>query len=84
MAAHHGPTGPITEKMIVSDIIHTCPQAEVIITKHLGRAALFMPGSKCESLEFLAAMNDYHVNLILDELNEICLVAPAKVGHFQG
>ncbi|MBE9528875.1 MAG: hypothetical protein IME99_06520 [Proteobacteria bacterium] len=82
MAEHHGPTGPITDKMIVGDIIHTCPQAEVIIKKHLGRAALFMPGSRAESIEFLAAMNDYHVHLILDELNEICYVAPEKIGHF--
>ncbi len=82
MADHHGPTGPITDKMIVGDIIHTCPEAEVIIKKHLGSAALFMPGSKAESIEFLAAMNDYHVNTILDEINEICYVAPEKVGHF--
>ncbi len=74
--------GVITEKMIVKDIIDACPAAEMVIKKHLGAAALMIPGSKVESLEFLAAMNDYHVTKILLELNEVCRSGPKKEGHF--
>ncbi len=74
--------GVITGKMIVRDIIKACPQAEVVIKKHLGAAALAVPGSRVESLEFLVAMNDYHESIILAEINEVCKVAPTKVGHF--
>ncbi len=74
--------GVITGKMIVRDIINACPQAEVIIKKHLGAAALIVPGSRVESLEYLVAMNDYHESTVLAELNEVCKIAPAKVGHF--
>ncbi|MFQ5479763.1 MAG: hypothetical protein ACE5DW_00605 [Thermodesulfobacteriota bacterium] len=78
----HSDEGVINGKMIVRDIINTCPQAEVIIKKHLGAAALIVPGARVESLEFLLAMNDYHESTILAELNEVCKVAPTKVGHF--
>lgn len=78
----HGPAGVITEKMIVGDIIKACPQARQVLVKHLGEWALKVPGSWTESLDFLAAMNDYHVGLILDELNEVCKIAPQKEGHF--
>lgn len=82
MAGDHDVKGAITEKMIVKDIIHACPQADKIIRKHLGSAALAMPGSLTESLEFLAAMNDYHTHVILKELNEVCQIPPSKTGHF--
>ncbi|MFQ5427764.1 MAG: hypothetical protein ACE5EZ_02175 [Thermodesulfobacteriota bacterium] len=74
--------GVINAKMIVRDIINACPQAEVVLKKHLGAAALAVPGARVESLEFLAAMNDYHESVLLAEINEVCKVAPTKVGHF--
>jgi hypothetical protein len=79
---HDDEKGVITEKMIIKDIIHACPQAETVIKKHLGAAALSVPGSWTESLEFLAAMNDYHTAIILKELNQVCKVTPSKTGHF--
>jgi len=78
----HDEIGAITEKMVIRDIINACPQAEAILRKHLGAAALCIPGAWTESLEFLAAMNDYHTHIILKELNQVCKVSPSKTGHF--
>ena len=72
----------ITGKIIVKDLLNACPQAEEVIKRHLGRAALSIPGSKTESIEFLAAMYDYHEEDLLQELNQVCRTAPSKVGHF--
>ncbi len=72
----------INEKVVINDLLHACPQAEEILIKYLGRHAMCMPGSKTETIEFLAAMNDTHVHPILEELNQVCKVAPSKFGHF--
>jgi hypothetical protein len=72
----------ITDKVVISDLLQACPQAEEILIKYLGRRALCMPGSKTETLEFLSAMNDIHIHALLEELNEVCKIAPTKTGHF--
>lgn len=82
MAENHDPKGIITEKVVISDLLNACPQAEEVLRKHLGSGALCMPGAKTETIEFLAAMNDAHVYPILDELNQVCKVKPSKFGHF--
>lgn len=85
MAAHGGKKheeGAVTGKMIVEDLLLACPQAEVVITKHLGPLALSVPGSRTEAIEFLCAMNDYHEEILLAELNEVCKKPPHKAGHF--
>ncbi|NOS35632.1 MAG: hypothetical protein GQ522_03235 [Deltaproteobacteria bacterium] len=79
---HHEVEGPITEKVIVLDLLKAFPDAEGIIQKHLGQRCFSIPGSKTESIEFLAAMHHYHVHLLLADLNKICTHAPSKVGHF--
>ena len=79
---HHDIEGPITEKVIILDLLNAFPDAEGIIKKHLGSRCFSIPGSKTESLEFLAAMHDYHVALILADLNKLCTNPPAKTGHF--
>ena len=65
---HNSAEGIITGKMIVR--------------KHLGEYCLALPGAQTESIEFLAAMNDYHEELLLEALNSVCKKAPAKTGHF--
>jgi len=86
MAGHghtnHEEEGAITGKVVVNDLLQVCPQAEAILIKHLGKAAIAVPGSRTETIEFLCAMNDYHLYIILPELNEVCKVPPSKVGHF--
>jgi len=79
---HHDIEGPITEKVIILDLLKAFPDAEGVIKKHLGPRCFSIPGSKTESLEFLAAMHDYHVALILADLNKLCTNPPAKTGHF--
>ncbi|MFQ5465453.1 MAG: hypothetical protein ACE5EI_05955 [Thermodesulfobacteriota bacterium] len=86
MAGHHGDedtaTLVITEKVVIEDLLQACPQAEAVLRKYLGSRALCVPGSKTETIEFLAAMHDTHVHPIIDELNEVCKVKPLKLGHF--
>lgn len=72
----------ITEKVVIKDLLHACPQAEEVIKKYLGKSALSIPGAKTETIEFLAAMHDSHVHPIVEELNQVCKVKPPKVGHF--
>lgn len=79
---HHHVEGVITGKVIVSDLLHACPQAEAVLIKHLGKAAISVPGARTEAIEFLCAMNDYHEDILVAELNEVCKKAPSKVGHF--
>lgn len=79
---HHHAEGLITGKMIIQDVLAVCPQAEAIFIKHLGPRALSVPGAKTEAIEFLAAMNDYHEHILLEELNQVCKIAPGKAGHF--
>ena len=43
---HHEIEGPITEKVIVLDLLKAFPDAEGIIQKHLGAALLFHPRFK--------------------------------------
>ena len=81
-AHHHEVKGVINGKMIVSDVLHVCPQAREVFLKHLGTLCLSMPGSTTETIEFLAAMNDYHESILVAELNEVCKKAPSKAGHF--
>lgn len=68
--------------MIVQDLLQVCPQAEAIFKKHLGERVFCIPAMKTEAIEFVAAMNDYHEYILVAELNEICKIAPEKVGHF--
>ena len=79
---HHEDEGVITGKVVVSDLLQACPQAEAVLIKHLGKAAIAVPGARTESIEFLCAMNDYHEYILVAELNEVCKVPPLKVGHF--
>lgn len=79
---HHEEEGVITGKVIVSDLLKACPQAEAVLIKHLGRAAIAVPGARTEAIEFLCAMNDYHEYILVAELNEVCKMSPSKVGHF--
>lgn len=79
---HHHEEGLITGKMIIQDVLQVCPQAEAVFKKHLGENALSIPGAKTEAIEFLAAMNDYHEDILLAELNQVCKIAPPKAGHF--
>lgn len=72
----------ITNKMIVQDVIDACPQSLAVFVKHLGPWALAVPGVKTEAIEVLAAMSDYHENLLLEELNQVCKLKPKKTGHF--
>ncbi|HHL40412.1 MAG TPA: hypothetical protein ENJ37_07890 [Deltaproteobacteria bacterium] len=74
--------GPITEKVVIKDLVEVCPEAVDIIKKHLGENCLSFPGSQTETIEFLAAMNDSHPYALLDELNETCKTPPKKTGHF--
>ncbi len=74
--------GPITGKVIIEDLLEVCPEAEEVIKKHLGELALTIPGARTESIEFLAAMHDYHEEPLLEDLNKVCKKAPPKVGHF--
>lgn len=86
MAGNHGHDDHkdwvVTEKVVISDLLNTCPQAEEIIRKHLGPRALCIPGAKTETIEFLSAMHDYHCHYILEEINQVCKTAPSKFGHF--
>lgn len=79
---HHHETGVVTGKMIVQDLLNVCPQAEAVFKKHLGEKVFCVPAMKTEAIEFVAAMNDYHEYILVAELNEICKIAPEKVGHF--
>lgn len=79
---HHEVEGVITGKVVVSDLLQACPQAEAVLIKHLGKKAIIVPGAKTETIEFLCAMNDYHEYILVAELNEVCKQAPSKVGHF--
>lgn len=81
-ADHNRVEGPITEKVIISDLLEVCPEAEGIIGDLLGESALFIPGARTESLEFICAMHDFHYVKLLDALNKVCKVHPGKIGHF--
>ncbi len=72
----------ITDKVIVGDLLKICPDAEEIFKKHLGSLCLTIPGAKTESIEFLAAMHDYHAYILLEDINSVCKVLPPKIGHF--
>lgn len=79
---HHKIEGIINGKMIVREVIEVNPKAEDVFKKHLGKSCLSLPGSKTESIEFLAAMNDYHEEPLVTDLNKVCKKAPPKTGHF--
>jgi len=79
---HNSAEGIITGKMIVGEVIEANPKAADVFKKHLGRYCLSLPGARTESIEFLAAMNDYHEEPLLEALNNVCKKAPAKIGHF--
>lgn len=79
---HHGHDWIINGKMIISDVLEVCPEAEQVFVKHLGPLALTIPGARAEAIEFLTAMHDYHEDILLTELNEVCKKAPSKAGHF--
>lgn len=79
---HNSAEGIITGKMIVREVIEANPKALDVFRKHLGEYCLALPGAQTESIEFLAAMNDYHEEPLLEALNTVCKKAPAKVGHF--
>lgn len=74
--------GIINGKMIVGDVIKANPAAEGVLKKHLGELCLSLPGARTESIEFLAAMNDYHEEPLLEDLNRVCKKTPPKTGHF--
>ena len=72
----------VTNKMIVQDVLNACPQTLAVFEKHLGSHALCIPGVKTEAIEVIAAMGDYHEDILLEELNQVCKVKPKKTGHF--
>ena len=74
--------GPVNGKVIIKDLLEVCPEAEEVFKKHLGPLCLSIPGSRTESIEFLAAMYDYHEEPLLEDLNKVCKSPPPKVGHF--
>ncbi|HBO84060.1 MAG: hypothetical protein A2073_01745 [Deltaproteobacteria bacterium GWC2_42_11] len=74
--------GIINGKMIVGEVVEANQKAEDVFKKHLGEYCLSIPGSRTESIEFLAAMHDCHEEPLLEELNRVCKKAPPKMGHF--
>ncbi len=85
MAVKHGEKKDqkVTGKMIVGDLLKVCPEAREVFKKHLGPYCLSVPGSTLESIEFLAAMYDYHEEPLLEDLNRVCKdIPPLKEGHF--
>lgn len=81
-AHHHEEERLITGKMIIGDVLQVCPQAEEVFKKHLGAGSLAIPGARTEAIEFLCAMNDCHEEPLIKELNQVCMKAPFKTGHF--
>ncbi|MBI5328816.1 MAG: hypothetical protein HZB80_11105 [Deltaproteobacteria bacterium] len=79
---HNKIEGIINGKMIVGDVIKANSSAESIFKKHLGELCLSLPGSRTETIEFLAAMNDYHEEPLVEDLNRVCEKTPPKTGHF--
>ena len=79
---HNSAEGIITGKMIVGEVIEANPKAADVFKKPLGEYCLALAGGQTESIEFLAAMNDYHEEPLLEALNSVCKKAPAKIGHF--
>jgi hybrid cluster-associated redox disulfide protein len=60
----------IDKEMNIGDVLDKYPEAQEVFRRHFGEGCFTCPGSRMETISFVALMHNKDANALVEELNE--------------